>query len=191
MATQKADIILHPVRLQILQTLPGAERTTQEIADSLPGIPASSIYRHLKKLLEGGLIEVAETRPVRGVQEKVYRLSQPAHLSAADMAAATKEDHLRYFTTYVASLLQAFANYLDQTGSLDLTADRTGYTEVSFYSTPSEFDQIQAGINQALLPHLQNSPTEGRVRRKLAVITHPLPDLEGAGSVIFPGDPHV
>jgi DNA-binding transcriptional ArsR family regulator len=175
MTQKKADLILHPVRLQILQTLPEAPLTTQEIADRLPNVPASSIYRHLKKLLESGLIQVAESRPVRGVQEKVYRLSQPPHLSAADMAAASKEDHLRYFTTYVATLLQGFTNYLDQIDSLDLIRDRTGYTEVTFYSSPGEFDQIQMALNQSLLPHLRNSPREGRVRRKLAVITHPLP----------------
>lgn len=176
MATKKADLILHPVRLQILQTLPNTPLTTQEIAARLPTIPASSIYRHLKKLLDSELIEVVETRPVRGVQEKVYQLRQSPRLSAADMAEATQEDHLRYFTAYVATLLQAFSNYLNTAAPIDLIADRTGYTEVTFYSSRAEFDQIQAAINQALLPQMQHPPLEGRVLRKLAVITHPVLD---------------
>ena len=110
---KKADLLIHPIRLQILQTLTNGSLTTQEISDALPSIPKSSIYRHLRLLLTGGMIKVAETRSVRGIQEKVYRLLQAPHLGPEDVAGLTREDHLGYFTTYTATLLQGFADYLD------------------------------------------------------------------------------
>ena len=90
----KADLILHPVRLRILQTLAGDELTTQEIADRLGDIPKSSIYRHVKLLLAEGMVAVAAARLVNGIQEKTYRLAQRPFVNAEEIAGATAEQHL-------------------------------------------------------------------------------------------------
>ncbi len=178
MTLKKVDLVIHPVRLRILQTLTQSAHTqgatTQQIAGALPDTPKSSIYRHLKLLLDGEMIEVAETRLVHGIQEKIYRLLQLPRLGAEDMAGLTAEDHLRYFTTYTATLLQGFADYLQASPGLDLAADRTGYTEVTFYANQAELDQFGAALNQALLPFLQNPPGDDRHKHKIAVITHPI-----------------
>ena len=111
----KADLLIHPVRLQILQALSEKPLTTQEIAEVLPTVSQPSLYRHLKMLLEGGMVTVSETRQVRGIQEKRYQLAQNPHLSAEDVSGITKEQHLHYFNAYVASLLKGFADYLEFT----------------------------------------------------------------------------
>ena len=67
MTHQKLDLVFHPVRLRLLQVLSNSHLTTQEIADLLPSIPKSSIYRHLKLLLDEGLVRVTDTRPVKGI----------------------------------------------------------------------------------------------------------------------------
>ncbi|MCP4428431.1 MAG: helix-turn-helix domain-containing protein, partial [Chloroflexi bacterium] len=85
MGLRKADLIIHPIRFRILQTLAAETLTTQEIAERLPGTPKSSIYRHLKTLLAGEAITVAETRSVKGIQEKVYRLAQRPYLGPDDL----------------------------------------------------------------------------------------------------------
>lgn len=176
MSRSKADLIVHPVRLRILQSLVNQKRTTQEIADALADVAKSSIYRHLRKLLEGEMIAVTETRPVRGVEEKVYTLTRSARLKGADLMGITVEEHIRYFSTYVVTLLQGFSTYIEGSAELDFIADRTGYSEVTFYASPAEFDGLQRALNQALLPLLQNAPGAGRQRRKLATITHPILD---------------
>ena len=174
----KADLILHPVRLRILQTLAGDELTTQEIADRLGDIPKSSIYRHVKLLLAEGMLAVAAARLVNGIQEKTYRLAQRPYLNPDDVADVTPEQHGRYFATYVLSLLQSFQQYLAQKeatgGPLDLLADRVGYSDVVFYATTGEFDQLGLALNNALAPLLQNGPGPGRHRHKIAIITHPV-----------------
>jgi hypothetical protein len=169
------------VRIQIVQSLASRSLTTQEIANSLPSIPQSSIYRHVKRLLDGGVLEVAETRPIKGIQEKVYRLAQSPRLTQEDLAEFTHEDHIRYFTAYVATLLQAFSDYIEGSLELDFVADRTGYTEVTFYASGAEFDTLQRAINQALLPLMQNEPGAGRQKRKLAIVTHLLSEKSEEG----------
>ena len=97
MPSPKLDLILHPQRLRIIQTLAGGALTTQEIADRLPGVPKSSIYRQLKALLDGRIVSVVETRPVKGVEERVYQLDVQTAVAPQDLADLTPDDHLRYF----------------------------------------------------------------------------------------------
>jgi len=171
---QRIDLILHPVRFRILEALTGATLTTQEIAERLPDVPKSSIYRHLRLLLGGEIVAVAGERPVRGVVEKTYRLDRPLFLSADEIGGVTAEEHVRYFRTYAMTLIQGFAAYIDAVdGPIDMLADRAGYTETFFFATDAEFDRFGAALNEALRPLLDQIPADGRRKRKLAVITHP------------------
>lgn len=179
----KADLIIHPIRLQILQALGEQPRTTRQIAQVLPGVAAPSIYRHLRQLLEGGIIEVSATRRVRGVDEKTYRLAQPARLTQADIAGMSLAEHRRHFNAFAAILMQSFADYLSaahqaaaragQT-SPDFMSDRAGFTEVTFYASTAELDAFRKALDQALLELVNLSPDASRRRRKLAFISHPV-----------------
>jgi DNA-binding transcriptional ArsR family regulator len=179
MELKKSDQILHPVRLQILLTLGRNELTTQEIADRLPDVPKSSIYRHLKVLLDGGIIQVAATHPVKGIEEKVYAMPVAAHVGPDDLTTVSADEHLRYFTTYVTALLQQFAAYLAATPAPDLPADRVGYSETHVYATDEEMDSFVRQLREIAAPLVRNPPGGGRRPRKLAVIMHPLPDADG------------
>jgi DNA-binding transcriptional ArsR family regulator len=172
----KADLVIHPVRLQILQALAEKPRTTQEIAEVLPTVSQPSLYRHLKMLLEGGMVVVVETRQVRGIQEKRYQLAQAPHLSMDDISSISKEQHLHYFNAYVASLLKGFADYLESSPEKpELLADQTGYTETAFYATSEEMDVFLQKLLEAIKVVATNPPAPGRRRRKLAIISHPFP----------------
>ncbi len=178
MSENKIEMIIHPVRFRILQSLMVDSLTTQEIADHLPDVPKSSIYRHLKLLLDAEFVAVADTRMVKGIQEKRYQLAQRPYLGADDMAGLTADAHLRYFTTYFMTILRGFDEYLTSTekedGKIDLAADQVGYTEVIFNVTVDEMNSFQSAINQLVMEYMNNKPGEGRQQRKLAIITHPI-----------------
>src|SRR5258708_12373736 len=75
MAMTKADLIIHPGRLRIIQAFGGGRRlTAQELAALVPDIPRASLYRHLNLLVDAGVLAVVEERPVRAIQERVYSL---------------------------------------------------------------------------------------------------------------------
>ena len=173
MKSEKADLIIHPIRLRIMQALSSKALTTQEIAALLPDVPKSSIYRHLKKLLDGEMVEVTEVNIIKGIEEKTYRITAPPHLGEADIADFSKEDHLRYFSGYIATVIQGFQNYLYAQEALDLMADRVGYREIKFYASTEEFDEVFGRFNQDLLKLIQNEPTDGRKLRKFVTISHP------------------
>ncbi len=171
----KAELIIHPVRFRILRTLAGEPLTTAQIAEQMPDTPKSSIYRHLKLLLAGKAIALADTRLVNGIQEKTYQLARQPRLSAVDLQNATADDHLRYFSNYVVTLVNGFAHYLETAVSpIDFVADNVGYTEATFYANDAEMLVMQTALNKALLPLLTNDGDEnGRCKRKIAIILHP------------------
>jgi DNA-binding transcriptional ArsR family regulator len=166
-------LALHPVRIRILRALAGVRLTTQDLVVLLPDIPHATLYRHLSTLVKAGLIEVVDKRKIRGAVERVYAL--PAHgatLDAAALATATPEDHARYFTAFVSSLLSEFSRYLARE-RIDFVADGTGYQQIVLYLTDAELAQFAADLGQVIGPLLGNEPGEGRVPRLLATIMLP------------------
>jgi len=182
---ERVDLILHPVRFRILETLVGESLTTQEIADQLPDVPKSSIYRHVRALLDAELIAVEGTRPVRGVVERTYRLDHLPHLGPEEIGGLTAEACVHYFRVYAMTLIQGFAAYVNAAGGgppggrppdgapPDMLADRAGYTETFVWATTEELDRFGAALNESLHPLLENRPAEGRRRHKIVFITHP------------------
>src|SRR5258708_6825133 len=160
--------------MRLLVALARRQLTAGQLSALLPDIPQATLYHHLGILTRAGLLHVVSERPVRGTLEKRYALADDtALLSPADLAHASREDHLRYFTLFVASLLADFARYLQQDAPLDLLADGVGYRETPFYLSDEEFAQAAAAVNHALLPFLGNQPAPHRRRRLLATILFP------------------
>ena len=168
-----AELALHPVRIRILRAVAGARLTTHDLVALVPDIPHATLYRHLATLVKAGLIEVVEERKIRGAVERVYAL--PAHgatLDAAALATATPEDHARYFTAFVSSLLSEFSRYLARE-RIDFAADGAGYQQLVLHLTDAELATFAADLNQIIGPLLGNEPGDGRVPRLLATILLP------------------
>jgi DNA-binding transcriptional ArsR family regulator len=179
MATSRADLILHPVRTHLLAALARRELTARQLSEVLPDVPQATLYHHLGLLTRAGLLRVASERPVRGTVEKRYTLAEDkVFLGSADLANATREDHLRYFSVFVAMLLGDFARYLQQEAPIDLFADGVSYHEMPLYLSKDEFAQAATAVSQALLPLLSNQPSPDRRRRLFALAT--FPDTEPA-----------
>ena len=70
-----AEVVMNPARQRIFQYLLVHDTATVK---ALPDIPAASLYRHVKILMEHGVLQVVEERRVRGTVESVYRLDRDA-----------------------------------------------------------------------------------------------------------------
>jgi DNA-binding transcriptional ArsR family regulator len=175
-ATSRADLILHPVRMRLIVTLARRQLTTRQLSEALPDVPQATLYHHLGTLTRGGLLRIVSERQVRGTVEKVYAIAEDnATLSQADLAQASRDDHLRYFTVFVATLLDGFARYLQQDAAIDLLRDGAGYKQVPFYLSDDEFVAMVLAFNRALLPYLANEPSPERRRRLFTTILFPDP----------------
>ncbi len=167
------DLLLHPIRLRIVQRLVSAPMTPLQLKDHLGDVPQATLYRHIKQLAEGGLIEVVEERPTRGGVERTYGVVNKAiALDDDDLASATPDDHFRYFATFVGTLMADFAGYLEG-GTPNLARDRVGYRQVALWLTDDEFDSLTTTMAEAVQAHVDNEPSPGRRRRLLSTVVMP------------------
>jgi hypothetical protein len=171
-----ADLLLHPVRLRIVQAFLGArELTTAELGAELDDVPTASLYRHVGLLVDAGVLTVASERRVRGAAERRYRLT--AESLSADTAGMSADDHRRAFATFVAALLADFDRYLDRAGTTpDPAVDGVGYRQAGLWLDDAEFAALLSDLREVIGARLALAPREGRRRRTLS-------------TVVMPGDP--
>ncbi len=168
------ELVLHPVRMRILMALANHQATTGQLAKVMPDVPQATLYRHLRTLLDGGLIEVAAENPVRGTLEKVYTLGKEGgNLSVEALANLSAADHMRLFTGFIAALLSEFSLYIESSPQIDFVADGVGYRRVVIHLNDEEFIRMATDLNRALAPYLTNQPTVDRRRRILSTIVMP------------------
>ena len=167
------DLLLHPVRLRIVQALAGRAATPLELKNRLGDVAQASLYRHLAQLHDGGMIEIVSERQVRGSVERTYGLIETAtSLDADDVADATPEDHLRYFATFLGSVLSDFARYI-RDDSADIGADGVGYRQVSLWLSDNELDELTAALRNVVEPLAANEASPERRQRRLSTILMP------------------
>jgi DNA-binding transcriptional ArsR family regulator len=170
---------MHPVRMRLLAALARRQLTARQLSELLPDVPQATLYHHLGVLTRAGLLRVVSERRVRGTVEKRYALADDtAFLGPSELAKASRDDHLRYFTIFVATLLADFARYLQQDTPIEPVADGVGYRETPFYLSDEEYAQAAAAVSQALLPYLNNQPAPNRRRRLVTMIV--IPDVDSS-----------
>jgi hypothetical protein len=169
-----ADLLLHPVRLRIVQAFLGDRALrTSELRSELPDVPPASLYRHVARLVDGGVLAVVAERRVRGALERTYVLRTSAALvSLDDLAKMSADDHRQAFLAYVATLISGFDRYLER-GDIDLLRDGVSYRLVGLWLTDEEMAEMARQLFALIQPGLSNAPKRGRKRRILATVVLP------------------
>jgi Helix-turn-helix domain len=169
------DLLLHPVRLRIVEAFLGDRAlTTSALAAELADVPAASLYRHVARLVDAGVLAVVAERRVRGALERTYVLRLTAAAIGLDeVAAMSADDHRQAFMAFVAGLLGDFDRYLAR-GDIDLLRDGVSYRLAGLWLDDAEYAELLRELTQVLQPRLTNPPRPGRKRRIL-------------GSVLLPG----
>ncbi|MDN5683531.1 helix-turn-helix domain-containing protein [Corynebacterium glyciniphilum] len=166
--------LLHPVRLRIVQVLRDGEAfTTHQIRELLPDIPIATLYRHIATLVDAGVVEIADERPVRGTSEKIYRIAPTlANPTAEDLRALTPDELLTVFTVFTSGTIRDMDAYL-HAGSPELVDDRVNFAQADFWASDEELDDFLGSVTEALLRLRQNTQRDGRRPRRLTTILMP------------------
>ncbi len=174
MENKAFELILHPIRMRIMQAyLGGRKFTASKLVEIMPEIPQATLYRHIKKLSQAGVLQVVEENQIRGTVEKVYALAEDkVHMTPEDVKNMKPEDHMRYFTAFVTSLLGEFQNYI-QKGGIDVIEDGLSYRKASVYLNDEEFKDLMLTIGGALTKIIDNKPTADRRLRNITTIIIP------------------
>ena len=169
-----AELVLHPVRLRIVQAFLGTSSlTTGQLRERLPDVPAATLYRQVAVLVAGGLLEVVDERQVRGATERTYALrAENASITSEDASTLSKDDHRRLFTTFVAGLLGDFDRYLAR-DDVDLGRDLVGYRQAGLNLSDDELLDLLRDLGTVLGPRLALPEGPGRRRRIFSTVLMP------------------
>jgi hypothetical protein len=169
-----ADLLLHPVRLRIVQALLGDLRlTTTELRQRLADVPAATVYRHVTTLIDGEVVDVVEERKVRGAVERTLALrAGSSHVGPDEARTMSVEEHRQAFTAFAAALMGAFDRYLDR-GDVDLGRDLVGYTQLVLHLTDEEMTELAADLKAVVAPRAAHEPGPGRTPRIVTTIVMP------------------
>lgn len=166
-----ADLLLHPVRLRVIQAFLGDRAlTTAQLRSELPDVPPASLYRHVAVLAKAGVLSVAAERRVRGAVERTYVLRLAAATIGLDeIQAMSPEDHRQAFMAYVAGLLGDFDRYLSRE-DMDPLRDGVGYRIAGLWLDDSEHAEFLRDLARVIQPRVANAPGPGRRRRILGTV---------------------
>ncbi len=169
-----ADLLLHPIRLRIVRAFLGDRAlTTSDLRDELSDIAPTTLYRHMTRLVAGGVLTVVAERRIRGAVERTYVLRMSAASLGLDhVEAMSVEDHRQAFMAYIAGLLGDFDRYLAR-GDVNLLRDQVGYSLAAMWLDDAEFAELRRELARVLQPRLANPPTPGRTRRIYARVLLP------------------
>ncbi|MEK3733523.1 helix-turn-helix domain-containing protein [Paenibacillus sp. FSL M8-0334] len=174
---KKTDLLLHPVRMRIIQQLlTGKPQTIMQLVEALGDVPQATLYRHMKLMLESNLIEVVQVNKIHGQEERVYAAVQEnLSISESEAYSASQEDHLRYFSVFHTNLLQQATAYLSKTPVKQYAADGFGYWNAPLHMTDEEFASFVASINELLDKVAAYKPSPERKARLFASMMIPQP----------------
>ena len=172
--TESADLLLHPVRLRIIQAFLGDRAlTTSQLSAELSEIPSASLYRHVARLVAAGVLQVVAERRVRGAIERTYVLRlAAARVNLDELATMSTDDHRQMFRAYVASLLADFDRYLAR-GNPDLVRDGVAFGIEGLWLDDAELRDLMVDLYRVLQPRRVNGPKKGRRRLLLASVFMP------------------
>ena len=171
-----ADLLLHPIRFRVVQALlDGGELTTGEIHTRLADVPVATLYRHVAKLADGGVLTVVSEKRVRGAVERRYTLDFPnAVVGAEESRAMTIDEHRQAFRVFVATLLVHFDRYLDGP-DVDVVRDGVSVKQVALWLSDEELEEIHRELAESIGNRLSHNNSPGRTRRMLTTILLPDP----------------
>lgn len=166
------DVLLHPVRLRILQCLLGDRQlTTTDLVAELPDVSPATLYRHVAALVEADVLTVVGQRRVRGAVERRYGLNTAAASAGRDDLAVMSADQLRAsFAVFAASLIAAFDAYLAGPEP-DPVHDALGFRTTAIHLGDDDLDEFAARIRAAVEPWSTSRP--GTRRHLLSTVLTP------------------
>ncbi|GGF34631.1 transcriptional regulator [Microbacterium sorbitolivorans] len=171
--TALAEVVLHPVRLRIIQQLGGRNRTTAQLREALPDIPQATLYRHVAALLDARVVAVVDERRSRGAIERTLALGdRMASIDHAELSAMSSAQLSTAFLTFLGDVTGDFDRFL----SADSREARelVGFARTPLYVNTEDLATIQAGLAELLTPYLTERQ-DGQQRVNLATILLPDP----------------
>lgn len=170
-----SDVVLHPVRLRILQEVGLREVTTSQLREALPDVTPATLYRHVKALLEADVLTVVSERKVRGAVERTLAAGpRQAHVDAQEAASITPAQMRQGFLAFVGHLTGEVDRYLSAPATP--ATGGFGFNLTSLYLDDADLPALQAELTALLERYRADAP--GKRRTLLGTVLVPAHEVD-------------
>jgi len=168
------ECLANSIRGKLLRTIAEQERaTTKELAQIVNTLPQASLYRHLKKMVDDGLIEVVEENQIRNVKEKIYGMAIDFEAELKKIAEDTSgATFLAQYQIFSNGILEEFQTYLKD-NDIPERGFAFGFGMLPITVTNKEAWELYKKIEELLQPYHNSPLTEGKELRNFAMIFTP------------------
>ncbi|MED4236902.1 helix-turn-helix domain-containing protein [Priestia megaterium] len=157
----KAEILMHPVRIKISQALMRNREnglTPLEMLKIIKDVPQATLYRHIQVLLDAGVIRIVKEKKVRSVSEKYYVLNEEeARLNGDEWKKTSNEEKLNYYSYYQLSLVTQYQNYLNKLAERGCSEDGSTFSLLELKLDDESFSSFQKELNDLMLKYYKTT----------------------------------
>ncbi|MEV6285502.1 helix-turn-helix domain-containing protein [Kribbella sp. NPDC051770] len=168
--TSLVDLLHHPLRWRIVQLLIGRPLTTRALAELLPDVATTTLYRQVGVLVKAGVLVVSDEQQVRGTVERTYTLNAAA--GDADNEGVDHDRLRTMFTVFVAGIGGHLDQYLAR-DEIDPLADGISFRQTALNLSDEEFAEFVTAYGELLGRYAGKPDTDERRRRVLSTIVVP------------------
>ena len=167
MKNRYMDACMNATRQRILQVVMiKKEATSAEIGEELPDIPRASLYRHIKVLLDAGIIEIIKEEHRRGSVEKTYTLAEQQPYEG------TNEEYNSMIQTALMGLQGEFYRYFQQENQ-DPYKDLLTVSSAALMLSDTEMKDFLNAYATLIQKYMKNKPDTERKVRKITLVVSP------------------
>ena len=161
------EACMNSTRQRIIQVIMiNKEATSAEIGEELQDIPRASLYRHIKVLLDAGIITVVKEEFKRGSVEKTYAIAP--QMPYGD----TNEEYNSLIQSALMGLQGEFYRYFSGENP-DPQRDLLTVGTASLMMSDEEMMEFIKAYGDLIQRYMTNKPSEGRKVRKVTLVISP------------------
>jgi DNA-binding transcriptional ArsR family regulator len=161
------EIMLNAIRMRIIQELSaGQSITATELCEKISDVPRTTMYRHIKILIDNNILCVVSEKKVRGSLERTIALNIPEITKYNTIENASHNAFGFLMCNYA-----KFHSYFSGENA-DPARDRIFFNNTVLMMSDTEFDQFLKEFREILLKY-NFAVASGRKARDISVISAP------------------
>lgn len=161
------DLMLNPLRMRIIQALAsGGSMTTTAVCAQISDVPRTTVYRHIKMLLDHDVLSIVSEEKIRGSLERTLAINVDTF-----KRNNTRENASNQAFAFLMSKYAAFHRYVSG-GQATAEQDKVFINNAILMATDKEFDQFLSELRDLILQYSQPY-AEGRKPRDFTILSIP------------------
>ncbi len=162
------EIMLNPIRMRIIQELSKMESTTtSELCRKISDVPRTTMYRHIKILIENDILSVISEEKVRGSFEREIALNIP-EITKHNTIENAATNALGFLMSIYGKLHNYFHGENPEPGK-----DKIFMNNTVLMMNDTEFDQFTEELRKLLLKYSFELGKD-RKARDISIISAPV-----------------